>query len=72
MRGWLLDTNVVSELARPKPNAQVLDWLRGLPPDRRNVAAIDVRSSFVIPAKRLRAFPSLDWHVPDPIPWRAR
>ena len=38
MRGWLLDTNVVSELARPKPNAQVLDWLRGLSPERTFVS----------------------------------
>ncbi|MGH6921315.1 MAG: PIN domain-containing protein, partial [Geminicoccaceae bacterium] len=24
---WLLDTNVVSELTRPRPNANVVDWI---------------------------------------------
>lgn len=24
---WLLDTNVISELARPRPNAQVVTWI---------------------------------------------
>ena len=27
MRGWLLDTNVVSELRRPKPNPNVADFV---------------------------------------------
>ena len=27
MRGWLLDTNVVSELRRPKPNPDVADFV---------------------------------------------
>lgn len=28
MNGWLLDTNVVSELRKPKPSKLVLDWIR--------------------------------------------
>lgn len=28
MNGWLLDANVVSELRKPKPSKQVLDWMR--------------------------------------------
>lgn len=40
MRGWLLDTNVVSELARPKPNVSVLDWLRSLSPERTFVSVL--------------------------------
>ena len=40
MRGWLLDTNVVSELARPKPNEQVLGWLRSLTPERVFVSVL--------------------------------
>lgn len=40
MRGWLLDTNVVSELARPKANSQVLDWLRSLSPERTFVSVL--------------------------------
>lgn len=29
MRGWLLDTNVVSELRRPKPNRDVANFVAG-------------------------------------------
>lgn len=29
MRGWLLDTNVVSELRRPKPNLDVTNFVAG-------------------------------------------
>ena len=30
MSGYLLDTNVISELTRPKPAAQVVEWLESL------------------------------------------
>ncbi|MDP1738219.1 MAG: type II toxin-antitoxin system VapC family toxin [Caulobacter sp.] len=42
MRGWLLDTNVVSELARPKADARVMDWLRTLPPERTFISILTV------------------------------
>lgn len=38
--GWLLDTNVVSELARPQPNPRVLSFIATL--DRVVVASIVV------------------------------
>ena len=31
MRGWVLDTNVVSELRRPKPNSKVVNFIAGQP-----------------------------------------
>ncbi len=40
MKGWLLDTNVVSELVRPKPEPRVLGWLRTLALDRTFVSII--------------------------------
>lgn len=40
MRGWLLDTNVVSELARPRPNDGVITWLAGLPEDRAFISIL--------------------------------
>lgn len=40
MRGWLLDTNVVSEMARPRPHAGVIDWLRSLPEDRAFISIL--------------------------------
>jgi predicted nucleic acid-binding protein len=34
LRGWLLDTNVVSELMRPAGERKVIDWAAGQPEDR--------------------------------------
>lgn len=31
MTGWLLDTNVLSELRRPRPNAKVVDFVQAQP-----------------------------------------
>ncbi len=31
MRGWLLDTNVVSELRRPKPDSKVINFIAAQP-----------------------------------------
>ncbi|HTY51494.1 MAG TPA: type II toxin-antitoxin system VapC family toxin [Steroidobacteraceae bacterium] len=31
MTGWLLDTNIISELRRPKPETKVLAFVRGQP-----------------------------------------
>ena len=33
MNGFLLDTNVISELIRPRPAPQVRDWVEALAPD---------------------------------------
>ena len=33
MTGWLLDTNILSELRRPKPEAKVLDFIAAQPLD---------------------------------------
>jgi predicted nucleic acid-binding protein len=40
VREWLLDINVVSELARPKLNVQVRDWLHSLSPERTYVSVL--------------------------------
>lgn len=40
MKGWLLDTNVISELARPKPNERVITWLRTTPEERTFVSVL--------------------------------
>jgi len=31
VRGWLLDTNVVSELRKPKPNSKVVNFIANQP-----------------------------------------
>lgn len=37
---YLLDTNVLSEVMRDRPNEAVADWLRACPPDALSTAAI--------------------------------
>jgi toxin FitB len=37
---FLLDTNVVSELRRPKPHGAVLAWLRGVADAELNISAV--------------------------------
>ncbi|MSO76295.1 MAG: type II toxin-antitoxin system VapC family toxin [Alphaproteobacteria bacterium] len=40
MTGWLLDTNVLSELRRPSPNRKVVAFVAGEPLDRLYVSAV--------------------------------
>lgn len=40
MKGWLLDTNVVSEPSRAKPDGRVLDWMYSLPRDRTFISVL--------------------------------
>jgi len=40
VRGWLLDTNVLSELRRPRPNAQVLAFVAAQPTARVFVSTV--------------------------------
>ena len=39
---YLLDTNVVSELRRPKPHQRVLNWLSGVDADQLFLSAVTV------------------------------
>nr|WP_250888608.1 type II toxin-antitoxin system VapC family toxin [Mesorhizobium sp. dw_380] len=38
----LLDTNVLSEVTRPAPDARVLDWLHGLDEDRSFISVVSI------------------------------
>jgi toxin FitB len=40
--GYLLDTNVVSELRKPKPHGAVLAWLNALPASQLLLSAVTV------------------------------
>lgn len=40
MTGWLLDTNVVSELRRPKPDGRVVAFIAAQPLDRLSVSTV--------------------------------
>ena len=39
---YLLDTNVVSELRRPRPHGAVLDWIADVPADQLFISAVTV------------------------------
>ena len=39
---YLLDTNVVSELRRPRPHPAVLDWIADVPADQLFVSAVTI------------------------------
>ena len=39
---YLLDTNVVSELRRPRPHSAVLDWIADIPAERLFISAVTI------------------------------
>ena len=39
---YLLDTNVVSELRRPKPDLAVLNWIRDIPAEQLYLSAVTI------------------------------
>ena len=39
---YLLDTNIVSELRRPRPHRAVLNWIAGVPADRLFLSAVTI------------------------------
>ena len=39
---YLLDTNVVSELRRPRPHRMVLDWIADVPGDQLHISAVTI------------------------------
>ncbi len=39
---YLIDTNIVSELRRPKPHGAVLNWIREIPANRLFLSAVTV------------------------------
>ena len=39
---YLLDTNVVSELRRPRPSPAVLEWIQRVPADHLNLSAVTI------------------------------
>lgn len=40
---YLLDTNVVSELSKPNPHANVVAWQKAIPEDELAISAITIR-----------------------------
>jgi predicted nucleic acid-binding protein len=66
----LLDTNVVSEVARPRPSKRVVRWLEAVPPEALHVSVLtvgEIRSgveSMMAGARRERLRVWLEQEVP--------
>lgn len=72
MSGYLLDTNVVSEIRRPQPDANVLAWLDSIDPDLFFLSVItlgEIRTGIDrLPEGRQRRFLD-DWFTDELRPW---
>lgn len=64
MTGWLLDTNILSELRRPKPEPKVLAFIAAQPLDRLYVSAVtfaEIRFGIELVADAGRRAELSDW-----------
>ncbi|QGM92926.1 type II toxin-antitoxin system VapC family toxin [Methylocystis rosea] len=64
MSGWLLDTNVLSELRRPRPNAKVVAFVAAQPLDRLYVSVVtfaEIRFGIELIADPSRRAELHDW-----------
>jgi toxin FitB len=64
--GWLLDTNVLSELRRPKPDARVVRFVSGQPLDLLYVSAVtfaEIRFGIELVKDVSRRMELTDWLV---------
>ena len=64
MTGWLLDTNILSELRRPKPEPKVLAFIAGQPLDRLYISAVtlaEIRFGIELVADAGRRAELNDW-----------
>lgn len=66
MTDWLLDTNVLSELRRPKPDSKVLTFIAAQPLDRLYISAVtlaEIRFGIELVADAGRRAELNDWLV---------
>ena len=64
MSGWLLDTNVLSELRRPRPNARVRDFVAAQPLEQLFVSTVtlaEIRFGIDLVADPVRRAELGDW-----------
>jgi toxin FitB len=64
--GWLLDTNVISELRRPRPNARVRAFVAGQPLEQLFVSAVtfaEIRYGIERASDPIRRAELSDWLV---------
>ena len=66
MKGWLLDTNVISELRRPRPNARVRAFVAAQPLERLFVSTVtfaEIRYGIEMVSDPIRRAELGDWLV---------
>ena len=64
MTGWLLDTNVISELRRPKPEPKVVEFVRAQPLEQFYVSTIafaEIRFGIELAADAAKRAELHDW-----------
>lgn len=64
MSGWLLDTNIISELRRPRPEPKVLAFIAAQPLDQLYISAVtfaEIRFGIEIVADASRRAELADW-----------
>lgn len=64
MTGWLLDTNVISELRRPKPEPKVVAFVRGQPLEALYISVVtlaEIRFGIELLADAARRSELNDW-----------
>lgn len=64
MTGWLLDTNVLSELRRPRPNAKVLAFIAAQPLESLHISAVtlaEIRFGIELINEAGRRAELIDW-----------
>ena len=70
--GYLLDTNVISETVRARPDAGVMRWLDSLQPEQLHVSVLslgDIRKGALMVADAERRDKLLDWLENDLAQW---
>lgn len=72
MSGYLLDTNVVSEIRRPQPEAKVLAWLNSIDPELLYLSVMtlgEIRTGIDrMPEGKQRTFLN-NWFIAELRPW---
>ena len=64
MSGWLLDTNIISELRRPRPEARVIAFVAGQPLEQLFVSAVtfaEIRYGIEMVSDPIRRAELNDW-----------
>jgi toxin FitB len=74
VKGYLLDTNVISETVRAQPQASVMAWLDSLQPEQLHISVLslgEIRKGALLVADTRRRKKLLQWMEATLLPWFA-